>query len=179
MKSNISVLTVAAQTAIDQDVRDYQNAVAAHVGGDWGGHNQFRLYTTPFAEAVSGHTIANGYLMRVQLSGTNGDGSGEGAFTMPVILSGSNVDVGMAPVIVSQPSSITVLAGSTATFNVTTASATPVAYQWRKNAVNIAGAVSASYVIPSAQLTDAGSYSVAATNDHGSVTSVNAILTVN
>ncbi|NBV35151.1 MAG: hypothetical protein EBR81_15505, partial [Proteobacteria bacterium] len=54
-----------------------------------------------------------------------------------------------------------------------------VVYQWRKNGGNIAGGTSSTYVIVSAQTTDAGSYSVVVSNSAGSVTSASASLTVN
>ena len=89
MRTNVSILTAAAQAAVDQSVIDYQNAVAAHVNGDWGVHNQFRFYDTPYAEPVSGNAIFNCFLMRVQLTGTNTDGSGDGVFTLPAIFYGT------------------------------------------------------------------------------------------
>jgi hypothetical protein len=55
----------------------------------------------------------------------------------------------------------------------------PIAYQWRRNSVAIAGATSSSYTIPSAQTADAGNYTVVVTNAAGSVTSSTAVLKVN
>ena len=84
----------------------------------------------------------------------------------------------IAPSISSQPVSATVAVGATASFSVT-ASGTPApAYQWRKNSVNISGAVSPSLSIANAQTADAGSYDVVVSNSAGSVTSASASLTV-
>ncbi|MFB9241490.1 M4 family metallopeptidase [Massilia antarctica] len=56
----------------------------------------------------------------------------------------------------SQPSSVTVAAGSTATFSVTATGGTaPYKYQWMRNGANIAGATSATYSL-TAQTADSG-----------------------
>ena len=83
-----------------------------------------------------------------------------------------------APVITTQPSSVAVLGGGSATFTAS-ASGTPApTYQWQKNGVAIAGATSSSYAIATATTADAGSYTVVATNSAGSVTSSIALLSV-
>ncbi len=82
-----------------------------------------------------------------------------------------------APVITAQPSSLTVLEGSSATFSVT-ATGTGLNYQWRFNGSSISGATAGSYTIASVQSSDAGTYDVVVSNDGGSVTSSGAVLTV-
>ena len=81
-------------------------------------------------------------------------------------------------VIVHQPQSQILLAGSNATFGVTAVSITPLAYQWTKNGVNIIGATNATYELSNVQKTDAGSYRVVVSNAQSSVTSGEAILSV-
>jgi hypothetical protein len=52
-------------------------------------------------------------------------------------------------------------------------------YQWRKNGVNISGAINSSYTTPATVAADNGSlFSVVVSNNGGSVTSHNATLTV-
>ncbi|MBK8874181.1 MAG: PQQ-dependent sugar dehydrogenase [Bacteroidetes bacterium] len=85
---------------------------------------------------------------------------------------------GAAPVITSQPQSITVSQGNAATFNVT-ASGTGLNYQWRKNTNDINGANAATYTISNVSSGDAGNYSVVVSNSSGSTTSNTAVLTVN
>lgn len=83
------------------------------------------------------------------------------------------------PVINSQPASVTVNAGQTATFSVTATSSSAMSYQWRKNGVNIAGANAASYTTPATVAADTGSrYSVLISSSGGNVTSAEATLTV-
>lgn len=84
----------------------------------------------------------------------------------------------LAPRITTQPGSLSVNAGQSATFTVV-ASGTPApAYQWFKNDEPIADATSATYTIPTALPADAGSYTVVLTNSAGTVTSAAATLTV-
>ena len=82
------------------------------------------------------------------------------------------------PAITTQPQSLTVLAGQTATFGVTATGSTPLNYQWRFNGTNLNGANSTNLTRLNAQPSDAGIYSVVVTNGAGSVTSSNAALTI-
>jgi hypothetical protein len=86
----------------------------------------------------------------------------------------------VVPTIATQPTSLTVTAGQTATFTVVAAGTAPLSYQWQKNGVNIAGATVASYTTPTTTTSDSGStFSVVVTNTAGTVTSSAATLTVN
>jgi hypothetical protein len=80
--------------------------------------------------------------------------------------------------ITSPPVPTTVRLGATAALSVAATGALPISYQWRKAGVDILGATAASLVIDFAQVTDAGSYDVVATNAIDSKTSVSALLTV-
>lgn len=85
----------------------------------------------------------------------------------------------VAPSITSQPTAVNVNVGASATFSVVASGTAPLAYLWRKNGTAITGATSASFNLASAQLADAGTYSVMVSNGAGTVTSVGAQLTVN
>jgi metal-sulfur cluster biosynthetic enzyme len=82
-------------------------------------------------------------------------------------------------VVTAQPSSQTICALNTATFNVTATGTGTLTYQWRKNGVAIAGATTASYSIVNAAVGDAGNYDVKVTGACGSDSSVVVVLTVN
>jgi beta-galactosidase len=70
--------------------------------------------------------------------------------------------------------------GKTAKFSVTATGFKPLSYQWRKNGIDIAGATGASYTTPPTTPADNGSlFSVVVSNSIGSVTSSDAVLTVN
>src|ERR1700751_1978772 len=60
------------------------------------------------------------------------------------------------PPIISGPSNQSVNVGQTATFSVTVTSTLPVTYTWYKNGIIIPGAISSSYSLVNAQLTDNG-----------------------
>jgi hypothetical protein len=178
MRSNVNILTAASETAVQQSITGYENSTAAHVSGDWGAHNQVLFYATPFAEFSVGHTIANGYLLRLMLTGTNVDGTGDAAFTCPAIVSGIDVDVGGAPYIIRHPDSLSLFVSQIATFTVKAISADPLSYQWRKNNENITGATASTYVIGSVKTTDQAAYDVIVSNSYGTATSTTANLTV-
>ena len=86
----------------------------------------------------------------------------------------------VAPSITTQPSSVTITSGQTATFSVTATGTAPLTYQWQKNAVAISGATSASYTTPAETTADNGAqFTVTVSNSVGNVTSNAATLTVN
>jgi len=84
-----------------------------------------------------------------------------------------------APTIITQPASLALKTGQSASFSVTATGSGTLAYQWRKNGTVISGATSASYTISGATSADAASYSVVVSNSAGSVTSSSATLMVN
>jgi hypothetical protein len=104
-------------------------------------------------------------LCLADLSGCGGSGS-----------SGSSS--ASAPTITTQPSSETVAAGATASFEVVASGSGTLTYQWYKDSSAISGATSSAYSIASAASSDAGSYDVVVTDSGGSTTSNSATLTV-
>jgi hypothetical protein len=89
------------------------------------------------------------------------------------------------PIITSQPSSTSSVAGTSATFNVTAIGAAPITYQWRKNGTalndggNIIGSTTSSLTVSPTGGGDVGSYSVSVGDASGNSTvSSDAILTV-
>lgn len=84
-----------------------------------------------------------------------------------------------APAISIQPVSTTTIVNSNASFSVTATGTPPLLYQWYFNrTIPIAGATEGTLDLSHVQLSDAGLYSVAISNQSGSVTSINASLTV-
>lgn len=80
------------------------------------------------------------------------------------------------PAFARQPVTQTVATGSTVVFAVEVSASPAPTYQWRKDGAAITGATGASLVIARARATDAGSYSVVATNAAGAVSSTSATL---
>jgi Immunoglobulin domain len=132
-------------------------------GADIPGATNFS-YTTPATAETD-----NGSLFSVVVS--NGGGS--------VTSNTATLTVRIPPTITTQPADRTVRAGQKARFSVTATGTTPLHYQWTKNGVNITGATKASYTSPPTTAEDNGAlFAVTVSNLAGSVTSNNAILTV-
>lgn len=96
----------------------------------------------------------------------------------PFLLDPAGITMPVDAAITAHPQSQSVAIFSSVTFTVT-ATGTGLTYQWQKGGVNIVGATSASYNIPSAADTDAGDFRVVVTGTCGQQTSNVATLTVN
>jgi hypothetical protein len=109
-------------------------------------------------------------------------GSAARCLPLLMLLLGGTTVCGQIPVITSQPASRTAFVGGQAWFAVTAVGAGPLAYQWRKDGTNLAnggsfsGTGTATLWIFPIRDTDAGAYSVVASNAYGVVSSTEAIL---
>jgi len=83
-----------------------------------------------------------------------------------------------APAIVEQPRPLSVGPGDRAGFVVSASGASPLSYQWYRGGALIAGATADYVLLPSAQSSDAGDYTVRISNAEGAVTSAPAKLTI-
>jgi hypothetical protein len=82
------------------------------------------------------------------------------------------------PTFTTQPSNQTAYTGGAASFTAEATGSSVISYQWKKNGTAITGATSGTLTLANVQTSDAGSYSVLATNSDGSTSSVIAQLTV-
>lgn len=86
----------------------------------------------------------------------------------------------VAPGITSQPAAASVADGAVASFTVSASGSQPLAYQWLRNGISIAGATTASYTLNPVRLGDSGAtFSVRVSNVAGPVTSSAVALLVN
>jgi hypothetical protein len=85
---------------------------------------------------------------------------------------------GVAPEILTNPSSQLVILGGSASFQVGARGSAPLAYQWFFGTAAIDGATSSQLSLANVKFQDGGPYSVVVTNQAGSATSAVAILTV-
>jgi len=89
-----------------------------------------------------------------------------------------------SPVILRQPTSQTTLNSATILFNVTAVGRPQLSYQWQKDGASltdggtVSGATTGALTLVNVQTNDAGIYALVVTNDFGSITSSNAVLTV-
>jgi PKD repeat protein len=105
------------------------------------------------------------------VTASSGGKSGTASVTVTAVVT--------APTITTQPASVTVTTGQTASFSVVASGTAPLSYQWRKNGTNISGATSSSCTTPATVMADNGAtFSVVVSNSAGSVTSNEATLTV-
>lgn len=84
-----------------------------------------------------------------------------------------------APTLATQPTPLSVTAGTTATLRTSVLGAAPLSYQWRFNGGDLAGATDASLVFANVTPAQAGNYAVVVTNNSGSATSLTVPVTVN
>jgi hypothetical protein len=129
---------------------------------------------------VYGYSIAlnNNYVVRSLKLPNNAD-----VEVLAISLSNYTAALPEAPAIATQPESLTVTNGDTATFAVTATGSPPLYYQWQEdgagltNGANIAGSTSATLTLSAVGANDTGSYDVIVTNSYGSVTS--SVVTLN
>ncbi len=120
------------------------------------------------------------------LTFSNAQGSNSGTYRVVITNSVSSVTsnaetltVNTLPIFTTQPVSQTLTAGQPVSFTAVATAVPAPTYQWQKNGANISGAMSSTYTIASAQLSDAGTYTAIANNPVGHGTSVSALLGVN
>ena len=99
-------------------------------------------------------------------------------------MAGASIVVMQPPTITQQPVNQTIAVGGSASFAVSSSGATPLAYQWQKNQINLSdgghasGCTTATLTITTADSSDTGVYRCVVTNAYGSATSSPASLTV-
>jgi PA14 domain/Immunoglobulin domain/Immunoglobulin I-set domain len=138
---------------------------------------QWRLNGTPIAGATGTSYVTNnvqiassGSVYSVTVSNLFG-----GIVSSNAVLTVNDV----APILSTQPKSMTNGAGSNIVFTVNTSAGTdPRTYQWQYEGVDIIDATNSSLVLTNIQFSNAGNYSVTVLNPLGSTPSTNALLTV-
>ena len=82
------------------------------------------------------------------------------------------------PAVATPPAALILNPGQSAALSVSATGTAPLAYQWKKDGANVAGATAATLALASAATADAGSYTVTITNAYGTVTAAPATVTV-
>jgi Carboxypeptidase regulatory-like domain len=117
-------------------------------------------------------TADNGALFRVRVSNPGGT----------VVSADAALNVTAAPVVplslVSQPPDVVVSAGSFAVFSVVATGSAPLAYQWQRDGVALAGETSSQLRLAATAADNGARFSVVVSNPANSITSRDALLTV-
>ena len=178
-------------------------------GSSGTGNGQFNYPAGVAVDRSNNVYVVDYYNSRVEKFGSNGDyltqwgssGTGHGQFNYPagvavdqsgnfiyvadyenyriqVFVNNANI---VPPIIISQPTNQTVLAGIggiNVTFSVSVVGTAPFAYQWTSNNVAVPGATNASFTLTNVGLSANGIYALLVTNNNGTALSSNAVLTV-
>jgi len=129
-----------------------------------------------YADA-GGYVEATNYIVVKGLTGPN---FGIDATKNTLVIAGVQIvppQVVVPVAITTQPQAASTVVNQPFTLNVT-ATGHPINYQWRKDGSDIQGAISNTYSVALAQLTDSGTYSVRVYNSSNSIISSNAVVTV-
>src|SRR5882762_8521054 len=145
------------------------------------GVGYYGAFASTISYTIPNTTLAmNGWKVYVNLYGCGTTGANLGNSQTAVLTVTSTQTSSGAPTITTQPASLAVTAGQTATFNAAATGTAPLSYQWQKNGANIAGAIVASYTTPATTTADSGAtFRVMVSDSVGSVPSNAAPLTVN
>jgi pectin methylesterase-like acyl-CoA thioesterase len=106
------------------------------------------------------------------------DGKAITNYSDPTFVLGDEWTPLLAPIITTQPASVSVSVGAKVILSASVAAVPAPKYQWQKSGRNITGAAQSVYAIDSVDSRDAGSYRVVISNTAGKVTSGVAKLTV-
>jgi uncharacterized delta-60 repeat protein len=126
-----------------------------------------------FNDSVAGPGMASQLSFITDLSGTvflRGTGSGYQTGTFEITTNSASI--------AKNPTQMTVVVGSPASFLVEASGTPPFSYQWRKDGTNLENATNSAFSIAAATTNDAGAYSVAVSNLVGGIVSSPASLTV-
>lgn len=130
-------------------------------------NNNFQLLNRIACNLVLASTVACGG------GGDNTSGNGSGSGSGSTLVAATT-----APTITAQPASMTVTELQSASFSVAASGGAPLTYQWKRNGTPINGATSATFAVASTLATDHNArYSAVVTNNAGSVSSSEAVLT--
>ncbi|MCF7764991.1 MAG: immunoglobulin domain-containing protein [Verrucomicrobia bacterium] len=178
--SNTAILTVISPPTITSQPEDKSDIVGSSVTFSVTATGSSPLYYQwkKSGSDIPGATFPQYTINAVQTSDA-GSYSVEARNAGGAILSkAATLAVLVPPSITTPPQSKSALVGSTVTFSVTAAGSPVLAYQWKRNGLNIPGGTSSTYQISNVQSTNTGLYSVAVSNAAGSIVSSEVTLNV-
>lgn len=126
------------------------------------------LSSTNVANPVANPNTSTTYTVAV----VDGNGCGSGNVSTVRVAVNQNTSI------TGQPLPLNIYEGNAASFGVTAAGSGTITYQWRKQGIQIPGAVSSTYFLSSVTPADTGNYDVVVNSDCGTVISNSVALTV-
>jgi len=184
--SNASILTDTAKNSAQQTVYDFGVGVYAHVNGDYGGHTQIRVTSTPYVDNAADRaqdSVSGQPSNQLRLLST--EGTTDFAVVVPCILTGtSSAIVGQPPLIIRSPQDQSKVAKQQMYMDVYAISDLPLSYQWQKAPLNstvfsnVNGQTKVAIVLTNLKTTDAGIFRVLVSNANGTAISQKGTLTV-
>jgi len=161
---------------VDTSASSFNTVLGIYTGNAWGWGSVVSMASTdtPFGSQANFFVQAG---VAYQICVDSSDGS-SGRVVLNLYYT-----TPLPPAFTSQPVSqtlqVTVYDDDEADFSAAASGTAPISYQWQKNGTNIPGATDTAYSFgPPVQPSDAGTYTLVATNAVGSVTSAPAILSV-
>ena len=132
----------------------------------------------PYKMTIAGTPTAGGTtaVTVTAWDGLNGTGGNSAKITVTFNIAGGVTST--PPSFTTQPAGQAVTAGGGVTFTVVASGSPTPTIQWKKDAVDVAGATSSTLSLTNVQASDAGTYTAVATNSAGTATSSGAVLTV-
>jgi autotransporter-associated beta strand protein len=186
LSETLGTLKVTANSAIDLGAGASVLAFAASSGVAWTAGTTLTIInwngsiygggTERLLFGSSSSSLTAGQLGQIRFA--NPPGFPAGSYAATILGTGEVVPLTAAPAIALQPEDRVAVVGDTVSFS-GSASGTPApAYQWRLNGTNLPTGTAATLVLPNVSLSQAGNYSLVASNVAGSTNSRSAVLTV-
>ncbi len=139
--------------------------------------NAWATYALEFTASLPSAVTDARLMFQLGASATSGD---QYFLDKVILIRASNLDpIVEPPLITLHPLTQTVTMGQSVTFSVIASGTLPLAFQWQRNRVDLAGAMSASYTVASTGVADSGAlFRCVVSNSAGEVTSAEAQLLV-
>lgn len=167
-QTSTAVLTSAAKSDADARTERCTQLIGQHRDGDWSEHTCVRAFAVPFISAYTSGTVCQ-YTLRMQVRDDQGNVL---TVELPCEKGESQSASPSAPTVLQGPANTSVAVGSSVTLTITAVASSAIQYRWYKSVgtndrVQIPGATSSKYVISSAKLVDAGTYTAVASCSTG------------
>lgn len=178
--SAVATLTVVIAPTITQQPQSQSVALGSNVVFSVAATNDSPItYQWRFnGESIAGATSTNYVISNVRATNAGTYAVLVSDSDASILSSVASLTVLLPPTFMSEPGNQTVVLGGTAAFSAAVSGTQPLSYQWQHNGTNIDGATQSNISLYNVSPSEAGAYTIIATNAYGSITSKVATLTV-